>query len=403
MVVNFVNRKNPADQRVFQLLNDKLKLFEGVFGASDEILGAIKSNIDIEKRIYEIYQTCRTDLEIEAQFDQLQTDMEDVLSIKEEHARQSLLSHFDRDVVAALKTRRDTSQDFLSRHEQALLGLARAELPGVVVERNHFVYQDQRYDLSWPRVQANDSEFFRLQASDHYLAWELVHKAKSRVLSDAHLRFDYGAFEGGHCAALQPLIGQSGTLQLVQLTFKYAKTQAQHLLALAITDSGELLGQDNAEHLLCIPAQVQKIPIKLDTSALQPLRDRAVADKELQTEQQLEVHFEQENDKLERWAQDRRQALFLTVEALDEEIKTLKKQARQLASTAEKIQAKKDLRKLERQRDDALSEYHQAKKQIKQEEDALLDEISAKLELDTQLETLFSIRWTLIDSTQERA
>ena len=66
VVVNFVNRKNPADQRVFQLLNDKLKLFEGVFGASDEILGAIADDIDIERRIYDIYQHCRTDAEIEA-------------------------------------------------------------------------------------------------------------------------------------------------------------------------------------------------------------------------------------------------------------------------------------------------------------------------------------------------
>tara|TARA_R110001592_G_scaffold19231_15_gene79133 strand:- start:3162 stop:6020 length:2859 start_codon:yes stop_codon:yes gene_type:complete len=403
VVVNFVNRKNPADQRVFQLLNDKLKLFEGVFGASDEILGAIESNIDIEKRIYEIYQTCRTDQEIEAQFDQLQTEMAEVLSVKEESARQNLLSNFDRDVVVALKTRRDSSQDFLSKHEQVLLDLARAELPGAAVERNHFVYRGQRYDLSWPLVQAHDSEFFRLQASEHYLAWELVHQAKARALPEAHLAFDYGALHSGHFSALKPLIGQSGTLQLVQLTFKYAKTQVQHLLVLALTDSGEAFSQDNAEHLLCIPAEVQQAPVALDTTALQPLLDQAVADKELHTEQQLEVYFEQENDKLERWAQDRRQALFFTVEERDEQIKTLKKQARQLASTAEKIQAKKELRTLERQRDDALSDYHQAKKQIEEQEDALLDEISAQLEIDTQLKTLFSIRWTLTDSTQEHA
>ena len=74
VVVNFVNRRNPADQRVFQLLGEKLKLFEGVFGASDEILGAIAS-IDIEKHIYEIYQKCQTADDIQYAFDQLQKDM----------------------------------------------------------------------------------------------------------------------------------------------------------------------------------------------------------------------------------------------------------------------------------------------------------------------------------------
>jgi hypothetical protein len=39
VVVNFLNRKNAADQRVFQLLSEKFSLFEGVFGASDEVLG----------------------------------------------------------------------------------------------------------------------------------------------------------------------------------------------------------------------------------------------------------------------------------------------------------------------------------------------------------------------------
>ena len=49
VVINFVNRANEADQRVFELLNEKFKLFDGVFGASDEVLGALESGIDFEK------------------------------------------------------------------------------------------------------------------------------------------------------------------------------------------------------------------------------------------------------------------------------------------------------------------------------------------------------------------
>src|SRR5258706_2886254 len=59
VVVNFLNRKNEADQRVFQLLSAKFRLFEGVFRASDEVLGAIQSGVDFEKRIAAIYQQCR--------------------------------------------------------------------------------------------------------------------------------------------------------------------------------------------------------------------------------------------------------------------------------------------------------------------------------------------------------
>ncbi len=59
------NRKNEADQRVYELLAEKFRLFEGVFGASDEVLGAIESGVDFEKRIAGIYQQCRKPEEIQ--------------------------------------------------------------------------------------------------------------------------------------------------------------------------------------------------------------------------------------------------------------------------------------------------------------------------------------------------
>ena len=75
VVVNFLNRSNAADLHVFQLLAEKFQLFEGVFGSSDEILGAIESGVDFEKRIAGIYQRCRKPEEIQTAFDQLQLEL----------------------------------------------------------------------------------------------------------------------------------------------------------------------------------------------------------------------------------------------------------------------------------------------------------------------------------------
>lgn len=63
VVVNFVNKRNFADVRVYNLLSEKFHLFNDVFGASDEVLGQA-DNIDFERRIWEIYQECRTEEEI---------------------------------------------------------------------------------------------------------------------------------------------------------------------------------------------------------------------------------------------------------------------------------------------------------------------------------------------------
>ena len=65
VVVNFINKSNRADQRVYELLDLKFNLFKGVFGASDEVLGSIGNGVDFEKRILAIYQQCRTTEDID--------------------------------------------------------------------------------------------------------------------------------------------------------------------------------------------------------------------------------------------------------------------------------------------------------------------------------------------------
>ena len=41
VVINFINKNNIADQHVYELLCDKFQLFEGIFGASNSVLGMI--------------------------------------------------------------------------------------------------------------------------------------------------------------------------------------------------------------------------------------------------------------------------------------------------------------------------------------------------------------------------
>lgn len=82
VVVNFLNQRNAADQRVLELLSEKFHLFEGVFGASDEILGRIESGVDIERRIASIYDTCRTSAEIDAAFARLRSELEEQIQAR---------------------------------------------------------------------------------------------------------------------------------------------------------------------------------------------------------------------------------------------------------------------------------------------------------------------------------
>ena len=122
VVVNFLNKKNAADLRVYALLDEKFRLFNGVFGASDEVLGAIESGVDFEKRIVSIYQKCRTPEQIEFEFDVLQTDLESEIDDKRREAREQLLNNFDQEVIEKVRI---SSSDYLGRFEEWLWDITR--------------------------------------------------------------------------------------------------------------------------------------------------------------------------------------------------------------------------------------------------------------------------------------
>src|SRR5262249_50332800 len=94
VVINFLNRGNAADERVFELLSEKFRLFEGVFGSSDEVLGALESGVDFERRVADIYQSCRTAKEIDGAFAALCEELDAQITARMADTRTTLLEHF---------------------------------------------------------------------------------------------------------------------------------------------------------------------------------------------------------------------------------------------------------------------------------------------------------------------
>ncbi|HRH98907.1 MAG TPA: SNF2-related protein, partial [Prosthecobacter sp.] len=115
VVINFLNERNEADQRVHQLLDSKFNLFSGVFGASDEVLGTIESGVDFERRVLEIYQQCRSQEEIAAAFKKLQDELDEQIKARLSETRKQLLEHFDEDVHERLKMNLSGARDQLDR------------------------------------------------------------------------------------------------------------------------------------------------------------------------------------------------------------------------------------------------------------------------------------------------
>src|SRR5919201_3242089 len=124
LVLNFLNRRNAADARLYDLLSQKLALFDGVFGSSDEILGALGSGIDFEKRVLEIYQSCRSGDEVDQAFAALRKDLDERIEARLAAARALLFEKFDGEVRGKLRLAERQARDAVARRvadEEALV------------------------------------------------------------------------------------------------------------------------------------------------------------------------------------------------------------------------------------------------------------------------------------------
>ena len=103
--------------------------------------------------------------------------------------------------------------------------------------------------------------------------------------------------------------------------------------------------------------------------------------------------FDEEMDKLDNWAEDKRAGLKADVKELDDEIKALKKEIRQTGNLPEKFALQRRARELDKKRDEAWRAYDAAAKEIEVQKDGLLDQVEARLGQSVSDEELFAIRF----------
>lgn len=433
VVVNFLNKENEADRRVYELLALKFKLFDGVFGASDEVLGAVESGVDFERRIAEIYQTCRHPDQIQSAFQKLQDDLAGEISDAMLNARKALLENFDVDVQERLRLRDQAARASLGKLERLLMRFTQATLaanarfdedgagfqldsmPPFVDGTARHEIQLGRYEL--PR-RTEEAHIYRLQ---HPLAQTLIDYAKGQPLPPAKLRMHYNSY-GAHVAVVKQLVGRSGTVTVSLLTVESLGTKEDHLLLAAQDDTGAVHDAETVEKLLSIPAMAGDLPAVgngvsavsdtvagvdqpgLDFNAahvpLSPALEQEIDRQKTVILSGLEVRnlaaFTQETDKLDTWADDLKVGLEREIKELDRRIKETRTLSKGAATLAEKLAAQKSQRDLEALRDRRRRELFDRQDEIQAKRDGLIDELEKQLMQKVTAAGLFAVEWEVV-------
>ena len=388
VVVNFLNKSNAADQRVYELLDEKFRLFSGVFGASDEVLGAVESGVDFEKRIAAIYQKCRTPEQIQFEFDQLQQELDTEIAAGQRDAREKLLDNFDQEVVEKVRIQ---SAGLLDRFNDRLWLLTRYLLADYArfdgdqysfyLTRNPFPGETIHPGPYRLGKNVEDANTYRV---GHPLAQRVLAQAMALAPPPAEVVFDYS---GGskNIAALAPFVGTSGWLTCSRFGVQSLESEDTLILA-GVTDNQKPLDESACRRLFDLPGWVSATPAVPAT--FQGLLTDATSRRQTEFLEALSAKnghwFDTEMEKLDRWADDRRTALKAELEELDQAIHQTKKSARMAPNLPEKLELQRKLRGLETKRDEAWRAYDAASRDIDRQKDALLDEISRRLEQKTE-------------------
>lgn len=404
VVVNFLNKNNEADQRVYALLAEKFKLFDGVFGASDEVLGTIGSGVDFEKRIAEIYQRCRNQQEIQRSFDELQAEMEHEITHRLSDTRQKLLENFDEEVHEKLRIRLDESKGVLSKYEHWLWQITRFYLHDLAVfgpDGHSFVLQDNPFpgEPIHPgpyRIGKNveDANLYRL---GHPLAQRIVAHCAAGEVKPAELVFDYSG-SPLKVSILDSLVGSSGYLAVSRLTVTTFEAEDYVILS-AVTDKGETLDSEQCRRLFSIGATVAG-EMGRDPDEARSLLASSRSEQERAIFDELSARnatfFDTEMTKLDSWAADVKSALEGEIKELDRQIRDLKKEAVLIADLERKIQTHRAIKDLEKTRHEKRRSLFEAQDDIDARKDELLSSTEARLKQWIEREELFVIRWRVV-------
>lgn len=402
VVINFLNQRNEADQRVLELLSEKFHLFDGLFGASDELIGRIESGVDFEKRIAAIYDTCRTPEAIQTAFAKLQKELEDSINERMKETEAKLLENFDEQIHELLRIQKQKAVEQLDRVQKLFWLLTKFVLS------DKAAFNDQALSFNMNAIEgvrAPEGKYHLIQKGtdtpEHAHTYRLTHPVGEYVL-DTGRRLTTPVNElifnltehPAKISVLEGLTSKQGWLELNLLELDSFQRE-EHLVFSAQTDEGERLDHEACVRLFNIAAEQQVTSEKAPDSFLQLTKRQldAALSKALDENDQ---YFQREREKLDKWAEDQVLSAEMQLENTKIKLREAKKQSRLAQTVEEQKQAQETIKQLERQQRRQRQNIFNVEDDIETKRDDLIDALERRMHKTSTTHRLFTIRWRIV-------
>ncbi|MFN0203958.1 MAG: SNF2-related protein [Bacteroidia bacterium] len=393
VVVNFLNSENEVENRVFELLEQKYNLFQGVFGASDHVLGSIENGVDFEKRMIEAYKKCRTKNEIDTYFKALEEEFKEAINQRIKEVQSILFENFEGSVINKLRITYSDTKTFLEKFEKWLWEITRyylTQLASFEAEDFTFTLLDsgEKYTLNKKR---SDAKHYRIQSE---VAQKLLAKAKAEKTEKAHFVFDL-TFSPIRYNELEKLKGTKGLLKVSNLAVNSEIEQHDTLILTAITKDNRVLAEQNVRDLLNLPLHIETFA-KSNTDALEKQHQTNKKAKLEHLEKTDAAFMQREFTKFERWADDKIRALEIDLKEERKKLKMLEREQHKENILAEElIELQEKISKIKRKCSRLRQEIYDREEEINAQRDDMISEAKTKLTRTIKEDELFTVSFEI--------
>lgn len=404
VVMNFLNTRNQADIRVHELLDEKFKLFEGVLGSSDEVLGSIESGVDFERKILKIYQTYRKPEDIENAFKGLQKEMETKIHKNMANTKQKILENFDIDVHDRLKFNLEYTKNHLDKYSRLFWETTEFILNenAEFNDKEKSFYLKEHISRDIPKgkyfmvsKEKRNIEGKYLYRLSHPLGEYVINKSLDLVTHPSKIIFDISN-NPFKISVIEKLKGRKGYLKLLKLSIESFERE-EYLLFTGFDNMGNLLDSDICDKLFQCKAKVEKTNIEdIEEEKLSIEMNRICETTINRAMDENNRYFMEEQEKLQKWADDLILSSEKELDDVKRQIREYTRKARYSESTEEQHFYQLKLSELEKQKKQLRRRIFQVEDEVIDRRDELIKELENRIEQKIKKEELFTIAWEVI-------
>jgi hypothetical protein len=253
-----------------------------------------------------------------------------------------------------------------------------------------------------------DANIYRV---GHPLAQRIIEKCKTLSSDSREVVFDYTNTRK-RISVIEPLVGKSGWLSIMNLTIHSFESE-DHILFCGITDDENVLDIEQCQRLFSLPAAITSVIPACRESFLKKDAGQAGMTSNLQEaleriayRQQTDIlqinaernggFFDNEMEKLDKWADDVKSSIELELKEIDREIKARKTEAKKILKLEEKVKAQRQIKEMEKKRNELRQNLYQAQDEIDRRKESLINEIESRMKQKIETNELFTIKWKVV-------